>query len=360
MVNQRSDSWSISSFKIIHPEEEILNNEQPKTLEGCDIPQCFEDEASHTSPEVFVLRIKDGRAWSDCAVMSPDNKVLADVSRIFSQSVENHSIFKKRILRPPTYIDGNVATLAVFGGDHNYFHWMFDALPRIGLLAEDGIKISDIDYFYVNSCHLPFQKETLEVLGIPSSKLIECMKITHIKAQQLIVPSLPIKHTGNTGHIPGWVCNFYEKNFSKLKVKRSYSKRIYINRLDASHRKILNEENVIYVLEKMGFQSLSLSELAFSEQVSIFAFADFIIAPHGAGLSNLIFCSPQTKLIEIFHPSYVNPCYWSLCNRLSLKYFFLLGKLSETSNSNSYASYMKDFLVDIPQLVQVTELMFSS
>ncbi|MGB7058147.1 MAG: hypothetical protein WBD58_10625, partial [Geitlerinemataceae cyanobacterium] len=50
------------------------------------------------------------------------------------------------------------------------------------------------------------------------------------------------------------------------------------------------------------------------------------IAPHGSGLTNLAFCQPGTKVIEIFSPNYVYHCYWLVSNSIDLEYYYLLGE----------------------------------
>ncbi|NET60866.1 MAG: glycosyltransferase family 61 protein, partial [Symploca sp. SIO2E6] len=54
--------------------------------------------------------------------------------------------------------------------------------------------------------------------------------------------------------------------------------------------------------------------------------AQVVVAPHGSGLTNTVFCSPGTKVIEIFSPNYVYHCYWLLSNLVGLEYYYLLGE----------------------------------
>ena len=87
-------------------------------------------------------------------------------------------------------------------------------------------------------------------------------------------------------------------------------------------------------LKSYGFEVIILSQLSLLEQVHIFNQASIIVSPHGAGLSNLAFCNPQTKVIEIFHPDYVNVCYWSISHLLNLDYWYFLG-VKNVSRKNS-------------------------
>ena len=47
--------------------------------------------------------------------------------------------------------------------------------------------------------------------------------------------------------------------------------------------------------------------MSVAEQVELFVYADVVVAPHGAGLTNLLFCREGTRIVEIFPPTYINP-----------------------------------------------------
>ena len=52
--------------------------------------------------------------------------------------------------------------------------------------------------------------------------------------------------------------------------------------------------------------------------VAAFAAARVVVAPHGAGLANVVFCRPGSRVVEFFNRSYVNPCFeqWAHAARL--------------------------------------------
>jgi len=43
-----------------------------------------------------------------------------------------------------------------------------------------------------------------------------------------------------------------------------------------------------------------LGTMSVLEQIELFSNADVVIGTHGAGLANILFCKPNTKVIEIF------------------------------------------------------------
>jgi capsular polysaccharide biosynthesis protein len=311
------------SYRKIHPRHQICRSEPGKL--GQNVHWKFPIEYQRESPETFVAIVPQGRVWGEnSTIITPDDQVLADLSKDYTESINEHSIFLQWKLAPVHYINGTVAVLSAAAG-HGYFHWMFDVLPRIELLHFSNLDLNFIDKFVVNMYLFPFQKETLSTLGIPHTKVIESRRYPHIKAEQLVVPSLP----GISGNMPNWACNFLRNEFLAGKDAKNSDMpdRIYISRAHTNCRKIINETELMKSLSKLGFRSIFLESMSVAEQAMLFSAAKVVVAPHGAGLTNLVFCNPGTKVIEIFSPCYVNVCYWSLSNQVGIDYYYLLGEV---------------------------------
>ncbi|MBW4612830.1 MAG: glycosyltransferase family 61 protein [Desmonostoc vinosum HA7617-LM4] len=330
----------------IYPKSSIHRN-PPKTIES-EIHWKFEIEYSHEYPETFITLIPEGRVWGhNGTIITPDDKFLADLSVEIATNVSDHSILKQWKLPSIEYIDGTVAVLSAAGGNA-YFHWMFDVLPRLHLLNQSGIDIDFIDKFLVNSLRYKFQKETLKILGIPENKILESCKYPHIKAKRLVVPSLP----GYTGNIPQWACDFLKK---ELLVNDAIEKteKIYISRGKASHRRVINEIELIDCLQDLDFKILNLEDLSITEQASLFSSAAMIVAPHGAGLSNLIFCTVGTKILELFSPNYVNVCFWAIANNMKLDYYYFIGEGKRPEKYQDPHLMGEDILIDVKSLANL-------
>lgn len=286
-------------------------------------------------PETFVAIVPYGRYWlnksqAKSAIITSDNKLLADLSPEFpalspghpDKHPRKHSIFSLGKLPPVKRIDGTVAVLSGLLNDV-YFHWMLDILPRIELLHRSGIEMAGIDKFLINS-RLPFQKETLNILGVADTKILETDKYPHIKATKLVVPSFP----GSIAWMPKWAGNFLRSVLLDQQALEASEKidRLYISRSQSANRRIINEDEVINLLNKFGFKSVTLELMSVREQAALLANAKVVVAPHGSGLTNTIFCKQGTKVIEIFSPNYVYPCYWLISNLVGLDYYYLLGE----------------------------------
>ena len=348
---------------------ELMQHFKPVQL-GKNAYQCsLEQPAPILNKLPFVVTIPEGRTWiapqknswvicDALAVITPDNYLLGDLSRHYPwflpecpyKERNEHSIFELDNVPPVEKIEGRVALLSSLAG-HVYYHWMFDVLPRIELIQRSQIKLSEIDCFVVNSVGKPFQKETLELLNIPAGKIIESDLHTHIQATELIVPSFP----GYMDWIPPGTMQFLRQTFlpQVSLVKNKVNQKIYISRARAKNRQIVNELEVESLLINEGFKTIFLEEMSVLEQVAIFANTEIIVAPHGSGLTNLVFCAPNTKVVELFSPNYQRTDYWMISQHLELQHYYLIGENFECLSLRNLMyqnSLTEDILVNISSL----------
>jgi tetratricopeptide (TPR) repeat protein len=324
----------------IHPASQI-NLSDSKTIDTNSRP--WKDKIFYIK-KAFVAVLPNGRAWADIATtaaITSDNKLVTDISMGCPELV-----ITSDKLPPPEHIEGNVAFLSASWGGAAYFHWMFDVITRFELLQRSG-SIETIDKFVVNSCSSSYEKETLNTLGIPQDKLLESYDLPHFTADKLIVTSVSKVAAGTSK----WKCEYLKKMFlneEKKSLPTDYSERIYISREQASYRRIVNEKDVISCLEKFGFRTVKLETMSVAEQALCLAAAKVVIAPHGAGLTNLVFCSPGTKVIEIFSPIYVPVCFWAISNLCNLEHYYLIAELFD-DQTQKYSGH-KDMRVDVNSL----------
>jgi capsular polysaccharide biosynthesis protein len=269
----------------------------------------------------YIAFMPNGRVWGENgAVISPDNKLVWDVSHEMYRLPQEHSVFEQEYLPPVTRLPGTAALLT-YVGNSNYFFWMFDVLARMELLRREGIAV---DKYLINQKRQPFQDETLAALGVTPDRLIECKSDTHICASNLVITP-PVAYSG---HVQKWVCDFLRERFAGWRAAASGGKgeRLYISRSGARYRHVRNEEEVVALLERHGFTRIHCEEYSVAEQVRLFASAEVIVAPHGAGLANIVFCRPGTKVIEFFSPHWVRQTYWMISCHCDLDYYYLIGR----------------------------------
>lgn len=308
----------------------------------------FLEQTVATFPPTFVAVVPQGHVLGPYgAVMTADGTLLFDVSPYFGITRwQQHPLYLQARLPPPVHLEGSVAVLTTRGGD-SYFHFMLDVLPRLALL-ERAVALAALDRYVVNASR-QFQRELLAQFGVPLDRIVQSTSFPHLVAKHLVVPSLPERHS----RTPTWVVDFLRQRLLPETVT-STSRRVYVARgaADAT-RRVSNEEDVVAALRKAGVEPACLEGMGISDQVQLFAEAELVIAPHGAALTNILFCGPRTDIVEIFPPGYVNPCYWNLASAVGhLNYRYVMGAGREPRTRTGSRSAQRDFSVDIDRLLR--------
>ena len=156
-----------------------------------------------------IYKINEGRLYTDriqdtAAII--DNKIINGPSfqfrnrkdyKIYNANVQDNIVLKKGTPRRLRNLDGVVLSLLTGGaGNNNYWHWLYDVLPRIGLCSE-SINLNKLDFFLIPSLLKNFQNESLDILNIPRDKRLSSEKFRHIKAKELIMTDHPVVTTGD-------------------------------------------------------------------------------------------------------------------------------------------------------------------
>ncbi len=280
----------------------------------------FGMDAAQDLPSTFAAVIPDGRAiGASGAVFAPDGRMLGDLSREFGTPPIAHPVLCGS-LPPARRLEGTVVVLAA-PGSRVYYHWLLDVLPRVEIARRAGFGGEGTERFLVSGGSLAFQRETLAALGIGPERVLDTAHHPHVVAERLVAPSYP----GRAEHPPRWVCDFLRR--ALLPERRDPAPlRLYVSRSDAAGRRVANEAEVERVLRARGFRTVVLGRMPVAEQAALFASAEAVAGPHGSGLANLAFCAPGTRVVELFAPGYVNPCFWSLASQAGLDYAYLIGE----------------------------------
>ena len=126
-----------------------------------------------------------------------------------------------------------------------------------------------------------------------------------------------------------------------------FGPRVFISRRQALARRIANEDDVLRVLAPLGFSVHALEEMSFADQVRLFAQAEFIVAPHGAGLMNLAFAN-RPGVVELFG-RHIQPSFSELARGFGFRYGFM----ECPAPRGDLRSWDADLVVDVPELARL-------
>lgn len=222
-------------------------------------------------------------------------------------SIKNNSVLKTGTPKFKRIVDGTVLSLLSGGGaNSNYFHWLFDVLPRLYLVSKI-YNLKNIDYFLVPSFEKKFQIDTLKMLGFKKERILDCRSYRHFNCKKIISADHPYMFNTNKlenlNNIPIWISKFLKNNFLKCKIKGLNYKKIYIDRkvkdVKRFTRLITNNNKIKFILKKNGFKILYMEDYTISEQISIVNNAKIICGLHGAAFANIVFCKKNTFIVEM-------------------------------------------------------------
>lgn len=295
----------------------------------------------------FVLKASNYFVWGNQGcVLNEKREVIFDLSREFDSKI--HSIFLQYKIPQPKYLSGNVVLLAA-PGSNVYYHWMVDIVPRIQMLSDLNL-LDKMDTFILYYEKLPFQMEVLKAFGINEDKILN-VKIPfsfHAQVQNLYVSS----YSSELDTVSFYAINSLKKLFLKdCSIPDNKTSRIYLKRKNG--RTFVNEIEIENALKDFGFIFCVLENYTISEQANLFYGADVIIGPHGSGFTNIVFCRPNTIVIDIFSPNWINACFYSIAYQINLRYNFLVGDNLEINSSISNKA--QNINLDVNKLIEFFE-----
>ena len=200
----------------------------------------------------------------------------------------------------------------------NYFHWLTQALPAIDHAL--GRRDRDRDVVLALPVLNAWQEESLKLLGHDAVRRVtlddpaKFHRFSKVEYSDLLRGGASFKPSVVTGHTYGRLRHAVQR-------LRLDGRRIYVARTDTTRRPLVNESAVIDEMRRRGFEILEPGCLSMRDQIRTFREADFVVGPHGAGMTNIVFCEPGTIVYELLPAYYTNACFAALGLTCQLRYW---------------------------------------
>jgi hypothetical protein len=217
--------------------------------------------------------------------------------------------------KAPVRIAGDVIALNS-GYVSNYYHWLVDLVGRMLLMPDwrDMRIITDTCYAY--------QKETLQLLGVPAGRVISITDYSLFQVERLHVVSAPWAVSRDSYMAVKSLADRLKPDPDR----NERPKRLYISRGDAAQRRsIINERELLPILEEYGFQKVYFTGMPVEEQIRSMAAVDYVVFPHGAAGGNLLFCGPRMRFLEIHSPRLLDAAFVRISKAMGLTHHILIG-----------------------------------
>jgi hypothetical protein len=333
-----------SVYKEFHNLHSLFS-ESVTTPEVTDM--LFFPDAKHLQSKTYSLPIIYTIPLNEVFYCAEYNILLTSSRKIISESISTQKDLKNfdfsaLFLRRVEKVSG---ICSIFRSHRNgYYHTLIDNIPRLYLLHQTDFKdieeikllcpgeLTQVEMFFLEKL-LP---ENVTITRVDKNKLY--------LVEDLIFPSFLSRRFA--GYLPGTYISWF---LAKVNPQRPRKKdnRIFISRIKTergSLRCILNEDELFDVLQDYGFKKYILDQMSIEDQINLFYDAEFVVAAHGAGLSNIIF-SEQIKVLELFPMQFVLPHYYYLAKALEHHYQYWCGEeKSRDSNFRVNVSTVSEIL----------------
>jgi len=211
----------------------------------------------------------------------------------------------------------------------NYYHWHNFSLKKLVILKENNLIKNSILLLPKRYQKYSFVKPCLEKFGIHEKNIVYLRRKSHIKVASTPLIKVSRQHPRL----------FMETRKTLLKnVKKfnfDFGDKIYISRQKQKFRFVENNQEILKILKKYGFIEVIAEDFSYEEQIYIFSKAKYLIGPHGAGLTNLIFLQDSGSVMELASAGpngTYNRDFLALASMLNIKYFYQRCVVGNNSN----------------------------
>jgi hypothetical protein len=120
-------------------------------------------------------------------------------------------------------------------------------------------------------------------------------------------------------------------------------------------RKVVNDNEILPLLRQKGVYCTTFDDLSYMDAFKVMSSARLFIGIHGGGLTNMLFMSPGSGVIEIKtnNPNPQNHCYWHLARSLNFDYTMFVAETRGVSNVIEGRGC--DVFVDSSQLIELID-----
>ena len=315
-------------------ETQVVTERQPLPLTSAEA--AYAKQLDQPLPEtversIALVRLQGATVLGSTGAVIDEERGVLYQSRYTADRYGPHATFHDFIDVPSARVSKSTANyfsmVSEYRGHRHFFHFLFDRLPRIHyLLSRFGL--ADTPFIVLTNEHPPeFQRDIFRFLEARHPNLtfvaVPERERWRLPMLYLIDDMQPVRRTflppDTVEYLRGLVIGGY--GLSPAPPTR----RLFINRSDTRKRSILNEAELWPSFAARNFESVAAGRLPFREQVALFAEAETIAGPHGAGFSNLLFAPHGTKVLEITNLERVKSVYLLLTKALGQHYVPVIG-----------------------------------
>ncbi|WP_369434696.1 glycosyltransferase family 61 protein [Mucilaginibacter yixingensis] len=214
----------------------------------------------------------------------------------------------------PTRLTGLTLSCLTVGADGGFYHFFYEAITKLYIYQPF---ISQAQQIIFNGPVTNWKLKWLQLAKVDSSKVIWMENQGHYVAEQLLFTNRLVADQ----QINPWSIYALRSLFN-VPVACSFthpSGILWLTRKNVQARNIVWEDKLLSLFPAIN--SVVLEDMSIEQTIAMFRSAQIVIAPHGASLSNILFCNTGTKVLELYDKgTYFQPCYFRLSELCKLRH----------------------------------------
>ncbi len=315
-------------------------------------------------PEINIIKTSDENNGNgpvfevigDCYINPFDGYVISNGHVIWESMTPNYDpAANVSAIGVPKFSDyrdakaGNSKTVSVPKALHcrhffewNYYHFFMDVLSKVSVYESAGVSMQAPLVVGKYFDQLSFAPQVTTTTSL--------QRYSWINQQESFV------HTNGVTYCR--VDSDYKRRVDWInqQVKTSDNQpdenRIYLTRGKSSGRNVSNENDLIDILKSHDFKIVDTNGLHITEQIDMFKNARYVVAPHGAGLTNIMFRGSFPLSVLELHPIHKYTDFKKICDSYGHHWNALMGKVERgdvrhanySINANEFECKLREML----------------
>ena len=262
---------------------------------------------------IFWTRHLNARLVGPTLLLVGDRFRIGVESAFGTICVEDDAGYRQFRRPPPTRLEGPWTSI-ISRWSGGFYHWFMDALPRLSTLKEFPPETRVLVPADLKS----YARDTLNWLGLEN-------RILPTSCQHYLVEDYYFSSPTNmTGIFDPYAVQFLRDSFlGRADASYQSPRRFFVRRVGAV-RGIVNEEDVLQCFRDRGWEILDTEKMSLARQIQLFTQAEQICTLHGAALTNLVWCRPGCRVLELVSSTFMNAVYEGVAEAAKLDYQYLL------------------------------------
>lgn len=223
----------------------------------------------------------------------------------------------------------------------NYGSFLFRVLPQILFLSKHKINFD----FYVTAGRNEWLFSALALCGLPIKPIFSLNEIIGDNIENLFAVSGVNQEGWINPLILDTLSNLAKTTAQNENSSAAFgSEKLYVSRQlgGASrphYRRLINEDDLVKLAIKCGFEIIFPETLRFEDQVKIFGRAKYIVGPSGSGMLNAMFAQKETKVLDLESFTTTVRQHAKIYSSTGKKYSFLFGEIESPTIPLAFSSW---------------------